>query len=46
MDHSGFVYLMGPDGSFLTMFRGGTNPESIGKTIVTYVQKGKAKARS
>ena len=46
MDHSGFVYLMGPDGSFLTMFRGGTNPESIGKTIITYVQKGKARARS
>ena len=46
MDHSGFVYLMGPDGSFLTMFRGGTNPESIGKTIITYVQKGKARARN
>ena len=44
MDHSGFIYLMGPDGSFLTMFRGGTNPESIGKTIATYVQKGKAGA--
>ena len=44
MDHSGFVYLMGPDGLFLTMFRGGTNPESIGKTIATYIQKGKTGA--
>ena len=39
MDHSGFVYLMGPEGAFLTMFRGGTNPESVAKTITAYIQK-------
>ena len=44
MDHSGFVYLMGPDGAFLTMFRGGTNPESVAKTIAAYIQKGKSGA--
>ena len=42
MDHSGFVYLMGPDGAFLTMFRGGTNPESVAKTIAAYIQKGES----
>ena len=42
MDHSGFVYLMGPDGAFLTMFRGGTNPESVAKTIAAYIQKRKS----
>ncbi len=44
MDHSGFVYLMGPDGAFLTMFRGGTNPESVAKTIAAYIQKRKSGA--
>lgn len=44
MDHSSFVYLMGPDGQFLTMFRGATNPESIAKTIGAYIEKRKAGA--
>lgn len=39
MDHSGFVYLMGPDGEFLTMFRGNTDPNAIAKTIASYIDK-------
>lgn len=38
MDHSNFIYLMGPDGEFLSMFRGGTNPGAIAKTITKYVE--------
>ena len=38
MDHSNFIYLMGPDGKFLSMFRGGTDPAAIAKTIAKYVK--------
>lgn len=44
MDHSSFVYLMGPDGEFLTMFRGGTDPEAIAKTVARYIEKRSAGA--
>ena len=33
VDHSSFVYLMGRDGSFLTMFRGANDPKKIARTI-------------
>lgn len=29
MDHSAFLYLMAPDGRFLTVFRNGTPPETL-----------------
>ncbi len=38
MDHSNFIYLLGPDGKFLSMFRGGTDPAAIAKTIAKYVE--------
>ena len=38
MDHSNFFYLMGPDGKFLSMFRGGTDPAAIAETIANYVE--------
>lgn len=37
MNHSGYVYLMGPDGAFVTMFHGGTDPDSIAKALQRYV---------
>ena len=37
MDHSTFVYLMGPDGQFLSMFRYGTDPEEMARAIATHV---------
>ncbi|MDW3205697.1 MAG: SCO family protein [Alphaproteobacteria bacterium] len=37
MNHSGYVYLMGPDGDFITMFHGGTDPESIANALQRYV---------
>lgn len=37
VDHTGFVYLMGRDGSFLTMFRGATDPKKIAETIKGYI---------
>ncbi len=33
VDHSSFVYFMGPDGIYRTMFRHGANPLKIAKTI-------------
>lgn len=37
MDHTSFVYLMGPDGNFLTMFRGHTDPKTIAQTIERFI---------
>lgn len=37
MDHTSFVYLMGPDGNFLTMFRGQTSPKAIAETIERFM---------
>jgi len=37
MDHTSFVYLMGPDGTFLTMFRGQTDPKAIAETIERFM---------
>ena len=33
MDHTSFVYLMGPDGRFLSLFRGQTDPATVAQTI-------------
>ncbi len=33
VDHSSFVYFMGPDGIYRTMFRHGANPLEMAKTI-------------
>jgi protein SCO1 len=37
MNHSGYVYFMAPDGSFVTMFHGGTAPETMAEAITRYV---------
>lgn len=39
MNHSGFVYLMGRDGQFLSMFKGATKPDSMANTIAAYVER-------
>jgi protein SCO1/2 len=33
MDHSSFVYLMGPDGKFRGLFRPGTSPQELAEAI-------------
>ena len=33
MDHTSFVYLMGPDGRFLNLFRGQSDPAKMAETI-------------
>ncbi len=38
VDHSSFVYLMGRDGTFLTMFRGATDPKKIATIISDYLK--------
>ena len=37
MDHTSFVYLMGPDGRFLALFRGNTEPATMAETIARYM---------
>ncbi len=37
MNHSGYVYFMGPEGKFITMFHGGTSPDSMAEAIRRYV---------
>ncbi len=39
VDHTSYVYLMGQDGSFLTLFRGATDPRKIAATIAGYLDK-------
>lgn len=39
MDHSGFVYLMGPDGEYRTMFRRAASPQAIADTIAGFLDK-------
>lgn len=38
MDHSAFIYLMGPDGAFLTMFRHGMSPDGLAGEIRSYLK--------
>ena len=33
MDHSSFLYLMGPDGKYITVFRASTDPQEIANTL-------------
>lgn len=33
VDHSGFTYLVGPDGRVRTLFRPGTSPEAMAATV-------------
>lgn len=40
MDHSSILYLMGPDGAFLTHFSHTTPPEEMARTIVKRVPGG------
>ncbi|HXG78510.1 MAG TPA: SCO family protein [Methyloceanibacter sp.] len=37
VDHSTFIYLMGPDGEFITFFSYGTPPEKIADTLKSYL---------
>ena len=37
VDHTGYVYLIGRDGAFLTMFRGGSDPKKMAQTIASYI---------
>lgn len=37
MDHSTFLYLLGPDGEFVTMYRYGTEPDELAKSLKSYV---------
>lgn len=37
MNHSGFVYLVGPENEFITMFHGGTAPDDIANALERYV---------
>ena len=38
MDHSSIIYLMGPDGGFLTFFPPGTSPEEMAEKIKTFMK--------
>lgn len=38
VDHSSFVYLIGPDGNLLTMFNTGTDPRTMAQTILSYLK--------
>ena len=44
VDHSSFVYLMGPDGKFLTMFRHAMRPDDMAAAIASYIAKAKGGA--
>ena len=37
MDHTAFVYLMGRDGKFLSMFAYGTAPEKMAEVIRGFI---------
>lgn len=38
VDHSTFVYLMGPDGNYVSMFRHKTDPAEMAKTLIQFVE--------
>lgn len=40
MDHSSFVYLVGPDGQFRALLKGGTPPEVLAKSIQARMASG------
>lgn len=39
MDHSSYVYLIGPDGDFVTMFQPNTDPEDMAEAIQRYAER-------
>lgn len=43
MDHSAFVYLMGPDGEYRTMFRRATTPQTMAGTIAGILDQSASK---
>lgn len=43
MDHTSYVYLMGPDGKFLAIFRGQTAPAEIAASVGTFMVETAAK---
>ena len=40
VDHSTFIYLMGPDGAYRTHFSHDTTPEELAERLQTELQKG------
>jgi cytochrome oxidase Cu insertion factor (SCO1/SenC/PrrC family) len=38
IDHSAFIYLMGPDGKFLTMFRHNASPDALAQDIRVFLK--------
>ena len=42
MDHSAFIYLMGPDGAFITMFRHDAGPEILARDIRDFLEEPKS----
>lgn len=44
MDHTSFVYLLGPDGRFMALFRGQTDPQKIADSIAQSLAKTAAAA--
>ncbi len=38
MDHSSFIYLVGPDGAVRTLFRPGTTPEAIAAAVAAQIR--------
>lgn len=38
VDHSTFVYLIGPDGNYVSMFRHKTDPAEMAKTLIQFVE--------
>ena len=40
MDHSSFIYLVGPDGRVRTLFRPETTPEAIAQSIRAHLRSG------
>ncbi len=38
MDHSAYIYLMGPDGRYLTHFPSGTTPDRLAARLAEYVK--------
>ena len=39
MDHSGIIYLMGPDGGFLTLFDGSDTPDTMAAEIAAAIDE-------
>ena len=40
VDHSAYIYLMGPDGAYRSMFSHGTAPQDLADSIRSYLDAG------